>query len=48
VIVTHEHDIAEFASRIITFRDGHVVSDVANMPHDAQAELAQMDAETNG
>jgi putative ABC transport system ATP-binding protein len=27
VLVTHEHDIAEFASRTITFRDGHVLSD---------------------
>ena len=27
VLVTHEHDIATFASRIISFRDGHVVDD---------------------
>src|SRR5262249_59836253 len=28
VLVTHEPDIAEFADRRITFRDGHIVSDV--------------------
>ena len=27
VLVTHEHDIADFASRVIGFRDGHVVDD---------------------
>jgi ABC-type lipoprotein export system ATPase subunit len=29
-LVTHEHDIAAYAQRVLTFRDGHVVSDVAN------------------
>jgi len=28
VIVTHEHDIAAFAERVITLRDGKVVSDI--------------------
>jgi putative ABC transport system ATP-binding protein len=28
VLVTHEPDIAEFAERRITFRDGHVIADV--------------------
>ena len=28
VLVTHEPDIATYAQRVITFRDGHVVSDV--------------------
>lgn len=27
IIVTHEPDIAEFTDRIITFKDGHVISD---------------------
>jgi putative ABC transport system ATP-binding protein len=27
VLVTHEHDIAEYARRQITFRDGNVVED---------------------
>jgi putative ABC transport system ATP-binding protein len=43
VVVTHEHDIASFASRIITFRDGHVISDERNPPQDAQTQLAAMD-----
>ncbi|MEC4723015.1 ABC transporter ATP-binding protein [Noviherbaspirillum sp. CPCC 100848] len=41
VIVTHEHDVAAFASRIIHFRDGAVISDEVNAPQDARAELAQ-------
>ncbi len=40
VLVTHEHDIALFASRIISFRDGVVVEDKANTPNDAAAWLA--------
>jgi putative ABC transport system ATP-binding protein len=43
VIVTHEHDVAAFAARIISFRDGIVVNDETNQPHDAQAELARLD-----
>jgi putative ABC transport system ATP-binding protein len=42
VLVTHEHDIAAFARRIIHFRDGQVVDDQANAPHDAAAALAAM------
>jgi ABC-type lipoprotein export system ATPase subunit len=30
VLITHEHDIAEYASRIITIRDGSIVSDQTN------------------
>jgi putative ABC transport system ATP-binding protein len=41
VLVTHEHDIAAFASRLIAFRDGLVVSDVPNAPQDAAAALAR-------
>jgi putative ABC transport system ATP-binding protein len=28
VLITHENDIAEHARRIVTFRDGKVLSDV--------------------
>ncbi|MGE5650902.1 MAG: ABC transporter ATP-binding protein [Bacillota bacterium] len=43
VMVTHEPDVAVFASRIITFRDGAVIRDESNSPQDAQAQLAGMD-----
>ena len=42
VMVTHEHDVAAFASRIVTFRDGMVMSDESNPANDAQAELARI------
>ncbi len=32
VLVTHEHDIAAHAGRIIRFRDGQIISDAANVP----------------
>jgi putative ABC transport system ATP-binding protein len=44
VLVTHEHDIAAFARRIIHFRDGRVVEDVPNTPLDAAAAMAEMAA----
>ncbi len=42
-LVTHEHDIAACASRVVTFRDGRMVSDVRqDRPKDAQEELAKL------
>jgi putative ABC transport system ATP-binding protein len=41
VLVTHEHDIAAFASRLLAFRDGLVVSDAPNVPQDAATALAR-------
>ncbi len=42
-LVTHEHDIAACASRVITFRDGRMVSDVRQAsPLDAAAALAAL------
>ena len=35
VLVTHDHDIADFAGRIISFRDGKVVEDRTNAAKDA-------------
>jgi putative ABC transport system ATP-binding protein len=32
VLVTHEHDIAEHAERVVTLRDGVISSDVLNAP----------------
>ncbi len=43
VLVTHEHDIADFASRVVSFRDGHVVDDRRITPVDALAKLRQLD-----
>jgi putative ABC transport system ATP-binding protein len=40
VVVTHEQDIAAFASRLLAFRDGHLISDTTNAPADAAAMLA--------
>ncbi len=31
MLVTHEPDVAAFAKRIVTFRDGHILSDVPNL-----------------
>jgi putative ABC transport system ATP-binding protein len=41
VMVTHEPDIAAFASRIITFRDGEIISDAPHTPDNAAAKLAK-------
>ena len=39
VVVTHENDVAHFAKRIISFRDGKIVEDKANAANDAAALL---------
>jgi putative ABC transport system ATP-binding protein len=45
VLVTHERDIAEFAQRVVTFRDGRVVEDRRiEAPKDAAAMAAQLRA----
>ncbi len=36
VMVTHEPDVASFASRIVQFRDGRIVGDAPNRAHDAR------------
>ena len=49
VIVTHEHDIARCASRVITMRDGNVVSDVrCERPADASQQLADLPSAADG
>ena len=46
VLVTHEPDIADFASRVVTVRDGRIVSDQPVMrPRDAVAELENLPPE---
>jgi len=46
VLVTHDPDIAQMAQRVVTLRDGQIVSDekVARV-RDAQAELAALPQE---
>jgi putative ABC transport system ATP-binding protein len=34
VLITHEPDIATFASRVVRLRDGHIISDVRQVPQD--------------
>ena len=46
VLVTHEHDIAAYASRVLVFRDGRLMSDERQAaPQDAAATLAGLPAE---
>jgi putative ABC transport system ATP-binding protein len=42
VLVTHEHDIADFAARLVHFRDGRVVADERRAPRSAAASLAEL------
>jgi putative ABC transport system ATP-binding protein len=43
LLITHEHDIAEYGTRIVTFRDGHVVADTpVTRRRLAQDELAAL------
>ena len=43
LLITHEHDIAGYGSRVVTFRDGRVVSDQGvAAPRDAAAEHAAL------
>jgi putative ABC transport system ATP-binding protein len=46
IVVTHEPDIAAYASRQIHFRDGHVLSDDINQnPRNAHDDLAALTAQ---
>jgi putative ABC transport system ATP-binding protein len=44
VLVTHEADVAAFASRVVQFRDGRVVADHPAIPRDAAADLSALQA----
>ena len=40
VLVTHEHDIAEYADRVVVFKDGRIKEDYpVENPRDASEEL---------
>jgi ABC-type lipoprotein export system ATPase subunit len=39
VMVTHESEIAQFAARVLTFRDGYLTSDLKHKPAEAQTAL---------
>ena len=43
IVITHEHQIAEYGTRIVSFRDGRIVSDTPNMSSRlASDELEQL------
>ena len=42
VLVTHEPDIAQFATRVLVMRDGCIVSDARQTPRSATAALATL------
>ena len=47
VLITHEQQVAEYGSRIVTFRDGHIVSDGPNLSQRmARRELATLPVES--
>lgn len=46
ILVTHEMDIANFTKRKIVFRDGKIISDIANNPKNAIGELHKLPLET--
>jgi len=45
LMVTHEPDMAAYASRVLRFVDGRVASDKAQQPHDLPPALPQRQAE---
>jgi putative ABC transport system ATP-binding protein len=46
VLITHEHDIAEYAERVVTFKDGRVIADAGVLERrDAAAELQALPEE---
>ena len=42
ILVTHEADIAAYASRVVTLRDGLIIKDVQQTPHSAAEQLAAL------
>jgi len=46
VLITHEPDIAAFAGRVVRLRDGHIVSDLRQTPHEPEGGGAVAEATT--
>lgn len=44
ILVTHEADIANYASRHVVFRDGKIIQDLSSQPRQAAQDLAQIPA----
>jgi len=44
LLVTHEPDIAAYASRVVSMRDGRIRTDVRQTPHRAADDLAGLDS----
>jgi putative ABC transport system ATP-binding protein len=42
--VTHDPDVARYASRIVVVRDGHIVSDARQSARAATADLQEVSA----
>ena len=45
VLITHEPDVAAFAGRVVRLRDGQIVSDQRQVPHEPAPEFAAADVE---
>jgi putative ABC transport system ATP-binding protein len=45
VVVTHEPDVARYASRLVRFKDGRVLNDSKQRPADAAKELEELQKE---
>lgn len=41
VLITHDHHIADNAKRVVTLRDGQIISDIRNEGHTAPASLPE-------
>ncbi len=46
LLVTHEHDVASYARRIVELRDGRIIRDVTQAPEDAARILAGLNPDT--
>ena len=45
LMVTHDADVARFATRTLRFRDGRLVSDAEQLPRDAGQALLELQAD---